>query len=245
MSAGALKPRTALFFGGTEDTFGALHGLHVEIGDIGVAVGAISCATGQAKTNLEVVVQHHFVLPEAALAIEDAENTLLGLHAAVRASPGLRVVAAVVSSASSDGTRTLARDVGGGVLSDGISVANDGARRSSSSLGGFESATTRAPARRIMRVVVVVRVIIIVLLHETGRVKQLMLLHCLLHLLIRGNFSQMRLVDSLGRFLLLNHPEDTVVQMLVEVLRIAECSRASGTLAGSIAAIVGTLFGGG
>ena len=244
MSAGALKPGTALFFGGTEDTFGALHGLHVEISDIGVAVGAISGTTRQTKTDLEVVVQHHFVLPEAALAIEDAENTLLGFHAAVGASPGLGVVATVVSSAGSDGTRTFARDVGGG-LSDGISIANDGAGRSSSSLGGFESATTRAPAGGIMRVVIVVRVIIIVLLHGASRVKQLMLLHRLLHLLIRGNLSQVRLVDSLGGFLLLNHPEDTVVQMLVEVLRIAECSRASGTLAGSIAAIVGSLLGGG
>lgn len=88
MGRGATHPGAALGICRIKNTLRALHGLDVEISDIGVAVGTITRTTGQLKTDLEVIVQHHLVLPEATLTVKDAEDPLLRLHAAIRAAPG-------------------------------------------------------------------------------------------------------------------------------------------------------------
>ena len=89
----------------------------------------------------------------------------------------------------------------------------------------------------IFAVVVIMMVVHLVI--GASRVDQFVLLHCLLHFLVRVDLGQSLLVDHFARFLLLHHAKNTVVQMLVEILRVAECNRASRALASGIAAGLG------
>lgn len=130
MGRGTIHPGATLGIRRIEDTLRALHGLDIEIGDIGIAVGTITRATGKLKTNLEVIVQHHLVFPQATLTVKDAEDPLLCLHAAIRAAPGLRVVAAVIA-ATGDGAGL------GGIFGDRVGGADDGAGGVGRGFGGF------------------------------------------------------------------------------------------------------------
>lgn len=84
--------------------------------------------------------------------------------------------------------------------------------------------------------IVVVVLIIVIWIAGASRVDQVMLFHRLLHLLVRVDLCQSLLVDSLTGLFLLHNTENTVVQMLVEILGIAECTRASRALASRIGA---------
>ena len=81
---------------------------------------------------------------------------------------------------------------------------------------------------------VVAFMVIIRLIAGTSRVDQLVLLHCLLQLHIRVDFRESLLVDGFGGLFLLHRAETAIIQMLVEILWVAENDRAFGTLASRI-----------
>lgn len=64
-----------------------------------------------------------------------------------------------------------------------------------------------------------------------------MFFHRLLHFLVGGHFRQSLLVDGFTGLFLLNNTKNTVVKMLVEVLRIAKGSGASRALPTDIATV--------
>lgn len=97
-----VHPRTTLLLSGTQHTLSTPQRLDVQIGDLGITVCAVAGATGESHTDLELIIEHHLVFPQTALTIKDTHNTLLGLHAAAGASPGLGVVAAVIAATSWD-----------------------------------------------------------------------------------------------------------------------------------------------
>lgn len=84
---------------------------------------------------------------------------------------------------------------------------------------------------------------IVIIFERASRVKQLMLFHRLLNLFVGGNFGQSLLVDCLGGFFLLHNAQNTVVQMLVELLCIAEQDGTGGAFAGGVGAVVCALLG--
>lgn len=84
---------------------------------------------------------------------------------------------------------------------------------------------------------------VVIIFERASRVKQLMLFHRLLNLFVGGDFGQSLLVDCLGGFLLLHNAQDTVVQMLVELLRTAEQYGTGGAFAGGVGAVICALLG--
>lgn len=56
-------PWPTLFFGGTEDTLRTPQRLNVQMRYVGIAVGAVAGAVWQTNPNLEVIVEHHLILP--------------------------------------------------------------------------------------------------------------------------------------------------------------------------------------
>lgn len=115
-----VHPRATLLLGGTQHTLSALQRLNIQIGNVGITVGAIARTTGESETDLELVIEHHLVFPQTALAIKDTQHALLGLHAAAGAPPGLGVVAAVIAATGWDSAGGL-----GGMLGDGIPGADN------------------------------------------------------------------------------------------------------------------------
>ena len=73
----------------------ALHRLHIEIGNIALAVW-------QLHTDLELGIEHHVIFPKAASPIVHAQNALLHLHLVGRAPPGYRVVFALLAPGTCD-----------------------------------------------------------------------------------------------------------------------------------------------
>ena len=58
-----------------------------------------------------------------------------------------------------------------------------------------------------------------------------MSVHCVANRFIIGYTTEVLLVDRLAGFLLLHHTENTIVQVLIELLRVPERCGAGGTLA--------------
>ena len=98
MGGGTLHPGTAFLFRGVQNALGPLQRFDVQVGDVGVPVGAVAGAPGKLDADLELVVEHHLVLPQTALTVKHAEHALLGLDAAAGAAPGLRVAVPITPS---------------------------------------------------------------------------------------------------------------------------------------------------
>lgn len=140
-----IRPRPALLSSRSKNAFSALQRLHVQISNVGVAVRAITGTTGEFETDFEVVVEHHFVLPETARAVEDAQDALLGLHAAAGTAPGMGVEVAVVAATGDDGAEfAIAVGVlgGDGGFGDCVVFALDGTGVGGEvvAFGGFDRA---------------------------------------------------------------------------------------------------------
>lgn len=86
--------------------------------------------------------------------------------------------------------------------------------------------------------------IIIIVFDRTGRVEELVFFHRFLNFFVGGYFCESLLIDCLGGFFLLNDSKNTIIKMLIEVLRIAESYGTSGTFACGVGAVVCAAFGG-
>lgn len=89
-------PRAPLLSSGTMERVGTVERLHIQVGDIGLAIR-------QLHAYLELLVQHHVVFPQSALSIVYTQDTLLHLHLVGSAAPRDGVVFALLASGAGDG----------------------------------------------------------------------------------------------------------------------------------------------
>lgn len=185
----------------------SLESLDIEVGDIRLAIG-------QLDADLVVSREHHIVLGKTSGTVKNSHDTLLHGHLALVEAPRRGVITTVLAAAGlgsqrdttagvSDTSRLL--DTVGRVallLQEGRSVA----------LG-----------RNIIVIVDTLGIVVIMVGHGSiGGSREVVLLQSLVNILIVLNLGQTLSVDSLGRILLLNNAQHTVVKMLVEVLGIGE-----------------------
>jgi len=85
------NPRSPLLCCGSEDGIGALHDLHVKVGNVALAIR-------QRHAYFELGVEHHVIFPKTALSVVDAEDAFPHLHLVGRAAPADGVVFALLAA---------------------------------------------------------------------------------------------------------------------------------------------------
>ena len=76
-------------------SLGPLHRLYIQVRNIALAIR-------QLHSDLEVLIKHHVVLPQAPLPVVNAQNALLHLHLVGRTTPAHGVVLALLAARPGD-----------------------------------------------------------------------------------------------------------------------------------------------
>lgn len=215
-------PRSFLVGGSVVEGFGSLHGFHVEVSDISVL-------DLKGHAHFKLVVHHHIVLEKASLAIVDTENTFLHVHLVRGHTPGWWVELSSLSALADDGAAAFGPGQPFSHALLGDVASNDG------SVGGGFGDLDDTPAGSLVELelilvfVILVLVLILIFFYAWQAVfgPEMVSLESGLHIIVVGNLCQSRSIDGLGWVLLLNHLQHAIVQVLVEVLGIAEGGTAS------------------
>ena len=228
-----------------------------------IEISHVRFAIPKTHTDLEIVVEHHVVLPEATRPIIHTQDSFLHLHLVFGATPWDRVVLSPSPPLANQGntsfgschTATFPVRWQAARLCDGVATPSVSdtlgmcwlstwivSSRGNFSFAGASAQSTRPCLIVFARLVFVVVVIIIAFLIiegccievEVGFSGNHVAVHCVADCFIIGYTTEVLLVDGLTGFLLLHHAKDTVVQMLIEFLRVLKSCGAGGTLASRV-----------